>query len=579
MAAPFLDAGQWLSLVSGYRRKTDLPRTSAGKIKEFLKSAQNDIRDIIETSTPVMFVLDTRAYVDALNTFKDALIAKDSYYLQFIKEIDLKNETIRPDDSNFFEELTRRLNSWKIPETVSDKEQVSKLMATKSNTLESFSSVVGNILDNLNKEIPGLVNVGTTVSLEKARRRVVASGVLMRKKIAALTPCKLQDPEKLIDNFDSNTQEIIMGVNFSSVRDRLNKYLNDEIKKSFASVGIVLSDENKKNENLKKFVIGELVVFGHTGAKTLDNGVASLIGINTPWTQQIILLAAQKGKTGNVFDILSGFAKSSGQVDLSVQFNKEVSDKVGILMKGQLSVVVPITAVKNKDILKGEKEAAEALVQSIFGAGSTYLKVRKSLIDRVLDASNLLKLVTGLKFSPTLLQSFEKQYVEKLTKNKSSSVKTVGKKEVFNIVKNDSVKIQKAVTSAKKYKSPKPTTKSKKSGTTAKPVPQSPVNLLALLNARLRDAVVANMGTGNRTDVLNYRTGRFADSVEVNRVSVSRQGMITAFYTYMKNPYATFSKGGRQEFPRTRDPKALISKSIREIAQGFVSNQLRAINV
>jgi hypothetical protein len=87
------------------------------------------------------------------------------------------------------------------------------------------------------------------------------------------------------------------------------------------------------------------------------------------------------------------------------------------------------------------------------------------------------------------------------------------------------------------------------------------------------------MGTGNRRDVLNYQTGRFANSVKVERLSESREGMITAFYSYMKNPYATFSKGGRQERPLTRDPKLLIAKSIREIAQTAVANRMRAVNV
>jgi len=87
------------------------------------------------------------------------------------------------------------------------------------------------------------------------------------------------------------------------------------------------------------------------------------------------------------------------------------------------------------------------------------------------------------------------------------------------------------------------------------------------------------MGTGNSRDVLNYRSGRFAESVKVERLSESRQGMLTAFYSYMKNPYATFSQGGRQQYPRSRDPKTLISKSIREIAQTMVTNQLRAVNV
>jgi hypothetical protein len=105
------------------------------------------------------------------------------------------------------------------------------------------------------------------------------------------------------------------------------------------------------------------------------------------------------------------------------------------------------------------------------------------------------------------------------------------------------------------------------------------VSLQNLINASLVERVKQNMGTGDRRDVLNLRTGRFAESVKVERMSQSRQGMITAFYTYMKNPYATFSAGGRQELPRSRDPKTLISRSIREIAAEQVSNRLRSVLV
>ena len=85
------------------------------------------------------------------------------------------------------------------------------------------------------------------------------------------------------------------------------------------------------------------------------------------------------------------------------------------------------------------------------------------------------------------------------------------------------------------------------------------------------------MGDGSRTDILNLRTGRFAESVSVEKLSESRAGMITAFYTYMKYPYATFSAGGRQASPKSREPKTLISKSIREVLQARVSNRLRAV--
>jgi len=104
-------------------------------------------------------------------------------------------------------------------------------------------------------------------------------------------------------------------------------------------------------------------------------------------------------------------------------------------------------------------------------------------------------------------------------------------------------------------------------------------SLQTLLNLQLQETIAQNMGDGGRKDILNYRTGRFASSAEVKKLSVSRDGMITAFYNYMRNPYATFSVGGAQEYPRSRDPKLLISKSIREIAAKVVTNRLRAVLV
>lgn len=105
------------------------------------------------------------------------------------------------------------------------------------------------------------------------------------------------------------------------------------------------------------------------------------------------------------------------------------------------------------------------------------------------------------------------------------------------------------------------------------------INLQNLLNSHLQDVISANMGDGDSRNVLNYRTGRLAASAKVERLTSSREGLITAFYSYQKNPYATFSEGGRQQYPKTRDPKLLISKSIREIAAEYVSNQLRSVNI
>lgn len=103
------------------------------------------------------------------------------------------------------------------------------------------------------------------------------------------------------------------------------------------------------------------------------------------------------------------------------------------------------------------------------------------------------------------------------------------------------------------------------------------VSLQSLINTHLQDVISANMGNGTRKDVLNYRTGRLAGSAKVERMSQSRAGMITAFYSYMQNPYATFSDGGAQQSPKSRDPKLLISTAIREIAATKVANRMRAV--
>lgn len=104
-------------------------------------------------------------------------------------------------------------------------------------------------------------------------------------------------------------------------------------------------------------------------------------------------------------------------------------------------------------------------------------------------------------------------------------------------------------------------------------------SLQQLLDATLAQVIKQNMGNGSRKDILNLRSGRFAESAKVERLSQSREGMITAFYSYMKNPYQTFEPGFRQGSPASRNPKLLISKSIREIAATQVANRMRAVSV
>lgn len=87
---------------------------------------------------------------------------------------------------------------------------------------------------------------------------------------------------------------------------------------------------------------------------------------------------------------------------------------------------------------------------------------------------------------------------------------------------------------------------------------------IGVLNSRINTEVAKNMGSPR----LNYRTGRFAESVRITDITRTNQGFPSIGYTYMRNPYEVFEHPGTgnplaQE--GQRDPRTLIDKSIREI--------------
>jgi len=97
----------------------------------------------------------------------------------------------------------------------------------------------------------------------------------------------------------------------------------------------------------------------------------------------------------------------------------------------------------------------------------------------------------------------------------------------------------------------------------------SPLSIMNLINSRLHNQLRTNM----RSPALNYQTGRFAKSVRITNISQTRQNQMTAFYTYMKSPYQTFERGYAQGSIAARDPRTIISKSIREIAAQIMGSQ------
>ena len=90
------------------------------------------------------------------------------------------------------------------------------------------------------------------------------------------------------------------------------------------------------------------------------------------------------------------------------------------------------------------------------------------------------------------------------------------------------------------------------------------LQLLAILNNKLPETIRKNM----QSPALVNRTGRFADSVKVTDIGITRGGFPSVGYTYDRQNYGQYetSSGSRSYASSDRDPRKLIDKSMREIA-------------
>lgn len=232
-----------------------------------------------------------------------------------------------------------------------------------------------------------------------------------------------------------------------------------------------------------------------------------------------------------------------------------------------------------------EVKATIGSIRKLFDPGAltdkAIVKLLDSLIPKVSDpkfAQDLLNLksspsfldMIGTQIANTIIgKSVDQDYSHPNVLIGTQKVPKVNLTEVRKLAKQEILKAN-ALKAKLNTKAP-PIVRTTKSQT------YTLASLQVLINTHLQDVISANMGMGTDRNILNYRTGRFAASAKVEKMSQSREGMITAFYSYMKNPYQTFEPGYRQGSPKTRDPKLLISSSIRDIAATKVANRLRAV--
>lgn len=250
------------------------------------------------------------------------------------------------------------------------------------------------------------------------------------------------------------------------------------------------------------------------------------------------------------------FSKETGQAETRVIIRKRYTNsKLVLEMLIESGLMIGSLESQQENLKKAVKERA--------------FKVGSALSRRLVEDKNLLlDLVTS--------KSIKQYTAESLLKTLKTGKGSEAYRSDTTLIERTPVAVQKSTVSFKVKDIPTTQLPQLK---TVKETKYSLATLKNLLNSQLQDVVSANMGDGSSRNVLNYRTGRFASSVTVDNLTLSRDGMITAYYNYMRNPYGTFSTGGKQELPRSRDPKLLISKSIREIVGQKVANRMRAVLV
>lgn len=101
-----------------------------------------------------------------------------------------------------------------------------------------------------------------------------------------------------------------------------------------------------------------------------------------------------------------------------------------------------------------------------------------------------------------------------------------------------------------------------------------------IVNRRMHDQLQRNMGKGNSKQILNYQTGRFAKSVEVEQfLPTKEKGAITAITKFYGFPYSRFADRTDPLWKPGRDIKGIIGRSIRQILQEEKIVNLRRVKV
>lgn len=352
---------------------------------------------------------------------------------------------------------------------------------------------------------------------------------------------------------------------FSNLRDIVNKKIKDEIAIELKNNRVTSSKLNDSN-----YLTTKIINWGHT--KTADSFISGKLIASFMSLRNITINMSAEDRDAAFKLITEDFLQETGQEKVEIKLStgditKGDKEVLGLVLKSEFIQKVKVQNKRYNQEVLGQAEKRWSLVDAIG---------RKNLL-KVFQVGTVQDLVIKLlntRSSPAPIEKFSgvfKDIIAGKTPKSTASINTL-----LNSTKSRKENRKKIKLVSSSISPMRTDTIGIKRETAAG------INLLSLqniINSALATKIRQNMGEGNRSDVLNYRTGRFAQSAEVKRITQGREGMVSVYYDYMRYPYATFSTGGAQQYPKSRDPKLLISKSIREILQEQMITKMRAVLV
>lgn len=418
---------------------------------------------------------------------------------------------------------------------------------------ETFAKIQGKIQDFITAFNEGGID---TISKDKV--------AVMDKHMAELKV--IFNQPFIVTYFVGDTNRVaslkIAHNSFSNLRDIVNKRIKEQ-------VSLELTKNKITNSKLRdsNFLTTKIINWGHT--QTNNSIITGKLLAELMSAKNVVKNIASNQDAISL--VVQDFLQETGQEKTIIKLHQgELTKGSGdvlnlVIESGIFQTVVVQNRRENQEDL-GQLEKKWNIVDAIS---------RNGLLQKAFDVKSLSDLASKLlrvRSSPSIIEKLESTLINTLSGDViqrtaktitllNSSVKQTKRKKQIT-VKNNIDKGGLRVDTTRSI--------------------SSVLNLdalMSMINRGLEQQIQNNMGTGDSTRILNYRSGRFAASAKVERMSESRQGMITAFYSYMRNPYGTFAEGGAQESPQSRNPKTLIARSIRELAGTQVANRMRAILV